>query len=130
MGHVTSLSNMEKEFILDIPNKPKTLTTEEPSVFQKTLVLNEEPATKETCLMRKTLKSCAFHQETLLMEKPLTLLVETEDYNEFDTELMTSKKKDKPEDPTIIEEVIALGNKRYLLLASPEATVYEWLKFC
>nr|CAD88195.1 cyclin B3 [Mus musculus] len=105
MGHVTSLSNMEKEFILDIPNKPKTLTTEEPSVFQKTLVLNEEPATKETCLMRKTLKSCAFHQETLLMEKPLTLLVETEDYNEFDTELMTSKKKDKPEDPTIIEEI-------------------------
>nr|Q810T2.2 RecName: Full=G2/mitotic-specific cyclin-B3 [Mus musculus]CAD88194.1 cyclin B3 [Mus musculus] len=126
MGHVTSLSNMEKEFILDIPNKPKTLTTEEPSVFQKTLVLNEEPATKETCLMRKTLKSCAFHQETLLMEKPLTLLVETEDYNEFDTELMTSKKKDKPEDPTIIEEMTDLKKsviRKVTLTSSP-----LWLK--
>ncbi|XP_028626687.1 G2/mitotic-specific cyclin-B3 [Grammomys surdaster] len=92
LGHVTSLSNVEKEFILDIPNKPKTLTTEEPSVFQKTLVLNEEPAT----------------EETLVMEKPQTLLEKTEDCNEFDTELMTSKRKDKPEEATIIEEMTDL----------------------
>ncbi|XP_031228901.1 G2/mitotic-specific cyclin-B3 [Mastomys coucha] len=99
MGCVTSLSNMEK---------PETLTIKEPPVFQKTLVLNEEPATKETCLMKKTLKSCAFHQETLLMEKPLTLLEKTEDYNEFDTEQMTSKRKDKPEEATIVEEMTDL----------------------
>lgn len=107
---------MEKEFILDIPNKPKTLTTEEPPVFQKTLVLNEQHATEETNLMRKTLKSCAFYQETFLMEKPQTLLEKTKDYKEFDSELMTSRRKDKPEEATIIEEVVALGIKRYLIL--------------
>ncbi|GAB1302810.1 G2/mitotic-specific cyclin-B3 [Apodemus speciosus] len=105
-GHVTSRSNMEKEFVLDIPNKPKTLTTEEPSVFQKTLVLNEEPATGETCLMKKTLESYAFHQEILLNESPLTLLEETEDCYDSDIELITSERKDEPEEATIIEEVI------------------------
>lgn len=64
------------------------------------------------------------------MEKLLILLVEIEDYNEFDIELMIFKKKDKFEDLIIIEEVIVLGNKRYLFLVLLEVIVYEWLKFC
>ncbi|XP_052027582.1 G2/mitotic-specific cyclin-B3 [Apodemus sylvaticus] len=100
MGRGTSVSNMEKEFVLDIPNKPNTLTTEEPAIFQKTLVLNDESDSGETCFMKRTLKSCAFHQETLLIE-PLTLLEETEDFNEFDSEeLMTSEEKEEPEEVT------------------------------
>ncbi|XP_036030425.1 G2/mitotic-specific cyclin-B3 [Onychomys torridus] len=107
-GLVTSLSNMERQFILDIPTKSKTLTTKEPSVFQKTLVFNEESATEETSLVKKTLQSCACHQETFLVEEPLTLLEETEDYNEFDIEPMTSKRKDKPKEADITEKMIDL----------------------
>ncbi|XP_034342047.1 G2/mitotic-specific cyclin-B3 [Arvicanthis niloticus] len=124
LGHVTTLSNMEKKFILDILNKPKIVTTDEPYVFQKTLVLNEKPATEETCLMKKTLKSCAFHQETLLMEKPLTLPEKTEDYNEFDTELVTSKRKDKPEEATIIEEMTDLKKPFIGKMTLTSSTLY------
>ncbi|XP_041502093.1 G2/mitotic-specific cyclin-B3 [Microtus oregoni] len=109
VGLVTSLSNVGKQFILDIPNKSKTLTTKEPSVFQKTLVLNKEPATKETRLLKKTLQSRACHQKTFLVEKPLILLEESEDYNEFDAEpMMTSKRKKKPEEADITEKMIDL----------------------
>ncbi|XP_050016928.1 G2/mitotic-specific cyclin-B3 [Alexandromys fortis] len=109
VGLVTSLSNVEKQFILDIPTKSKTLTTKEPSVFQKTLVLNKEPATEETRLLKKTLQSRACHQKTFLVEKPLILLDETEDYNEFDAEpMMTSKRKKKPEEADITEKMIDL----------------------
>ncbi|XP_013203745.1 G2/mitotic-specific cyclin-B3 [Microtus ochrogaster] len=109
VGPVTSLSNVEKQFILDIPTKSKTLTTKEPSVFQKTLVLNKEPATNETRLLKKTLQSRPCHQKTFLVEKPLILLEESEDYNEFDAEPMTtSKRKKKPEEADITEKMIDL----------------------
>ncbi|XP_003505848.1 G2/mitotic-specific cyclin-B3 [Cricetulus griseus] len=105
LGLVTSLSNTEKQFILDIPTNSKALTTEKPSVFEKTLVLNEEPTTEETSLMKKTLQRRAYHQETFLMEPPLMLLEETEVYDGLDTEPMTSEMMDEPEEAEIIEEV-------------------------
>ncbi|XP_057615595.1 G2/mitotic-specific cyclin-B3 [Chionomys nivalis] len=109
VGLVTSLSNVEKQFILDIPTKSKILTTQEPSVFQKTFVLNKEPATEETRLLKKTLQSRACHQKTFLVEKPLILLGETGDYNEFDAEPMTtSKRKKKPEEADITEKMTDL----------------------
>ncbi|XP_041910241.1 G2/mitotic-specific cyclin-B3 [Arvicola amphibius] len=108
VGLVTSLSNVEKQFILDIPTKSKTLTTKEPSVFQKTLVLNKEPVTEETRFLKKTLQSRACHQKTFLAEKPLILLEETEDYNEFDAEPMTTSKKN-PEEADITEKMIDLN---------------------
>ncbi|XP_059106579.1 G2/mitotic-specific cyclin-B3 isoform X1 [Peromyscus eremicus] len=121
-GLVTSLSNMERQFILDIPTKSKTLTTKEPSVFQKILVFNEESATEETSLMKKTLQSCACHQETFLMGEPLTLLEKTEDNNEFDIEPMTSKRKDKPKEADITEKMIDLKKpvtRKATLTSSP-----------
>lgn len=113
-GLVTSLSNMERQFILEIPTKPKTLTTKEPSVFQKTLVFNEESATEETSLMKKTLQSCACHQETFLVGEPLSSLEKTEDNNEFDIEPMTSEREDKPKEAGITEKVVSLGNHIFL----------------
>ncbi|KAL6092029.1 hypothetical protein STEG23_026832 [Scotinomys teguina] len=107
-GLLTSRSSMERQFILDIPTKSKTLTTKEPSVFQKTLVFNEESATEETSLTKKTLPSCAYNQETFLMEEPLALLEETEDYNEFDTEPMASQRKYTPEEADTMEKMIDL----------------------
>lgn len=138
VGLVTSLSNVEKQFILDIPTKSKTLTTKEPSVFQKTLVLNKEPATEETRLLKKTLQSRACHQKTFLVEKPLNLVEETEDYNEFDAEpMITSKREKKPEEADVTEKVVSLGNPIFFFFeinvfrnaASPEGIVWERLKF-
>lgn len=127
---------MEKQFILDIPTKSKTLTTKEPPVFQKTLFLNKEPATEETRLLKKTLQSHACHQKTFLVEKPLNLVEETEDYNEFDAEpMLTSKRKKKPEEADITEKVVSLGNPIFFEInifrnaASPEGIVWERLNF-
>uniref|UniRef100_A0A8C8U7Y1 Cyclin B3 n=1 Tax=Peromyscus maniculatus bairdii TaxID=230844 RepID=A0A8C8U7Y1_PERMB len=121
-GLVTSLSNMERQFILEIPTKPKTLTTKEPSVFQKTLVFNEESATEETSLMKKTLQSCACHQETFLVGEPLSSLEKTEDNNEFDIEPMTSEREDKPKEAGITEKVVDLKKpvtRKATLTSSP-----------
>ncbi|XP_005085206.1 G2/mitotic-specific cyclin-B3 [Mesocricetus auratus] len=103
---VTSVSNIEKQFIQDIPTKSKALTTEKPSVFQKTSVLNEKPATEETSLMKKTLKKRAYHRDKFLKEQPVTLLEETEVYDGLDTELMTSEMMDEPKEADTIKEMI------------------------
>ncbi|CAH6779990.1 G2/mitotic-specific cyclin-B3 [Phodopus roborovskii] len=98
VGLVTSLSNMEKQ--------SKALTTEKASVFQKTLVLNEETATEETRFMKKTSQRRAYHQETFQIEQSLTLMEETEVYDGLDIEPMALEMMDNPEEADAIEEMI------------------------
>ncbi|XP_008821811.1 G2/mitotic-specific cyclin-B3-like, partial [Nannospalax galili] len=100
----TLLSDTGKQLTVDISSKSKTPTTEAASSFKKALVLNEETATEETTHINKTLKTS--HGEMFLQKKPLTLLEETENYDEFDVEPMTFGKKYINEEAAIIEETM------------------------
>ncbi|XP_050997090.1 G2/mitotic-specific cyclin-B3 [Acomys russatus] len=124
LRNVTSLSNVEKQFVLAVPNKSETVTIEETSAIQKTL-LNEEPATEEACLKQKTLKSYECHQETFLMEKPLTLLGKTDDDNEFETELMASEGKEESEEAAVIEVMPDLKESVIGKVTLTSSSLYE-----
>nr|XP_012612407.1 G2/mitotic-specific cyclin-B3 isoform X1 [Microcebus murinus]XP_012612409.1 G2/mitotic-specific cyclin-B3 isoform X1 [Microcebus murinus] len=93
---------VEKPCTLEISTISKTPTTEGASLFKKPLILKEEPSTEETTSIKKSLilKKCIYHRKISQLEKPLTLLEETDTDIQCAIEPMTFRVKHKSEDIT------------------------------
>ncbi|XP_045394419.1 G2/mitotic-specific cyclin-B3 isoform X2 [Lemur catta] len=88
---------VEKPRTLEIPTISKTPTTEEASLMKKPIILEEEPPTTETISIKKSLKKYTYHKKVPQLEKPLTLLEETDEDTQFVVEPMTFRVKHNSE---------------------------------
>uniref|UniRef100_A0A2K6FB54 Cyclin B3 n=1 Tax=Propithecus coquereli TaxID=379532 RepID=A0A2K6FB54_PROCO len=95
-------SIMEKPRTLEISTISKTPTAKEASLFKKPLILKEEPPTEETTSIKKSsiLKKHIYCRKVSQLEKPLTLLEETDTDIQCDLEPVAFRLKHKSEDIT------------------------------
>ncbi|XP_042830953.1 G2/mitotic-specific cyclin-B3 [Panthera tigris] len=95
---------------VEISTISKTTTTEEASFFKKQIILEEEPSTEDTTLIKRSLslKKSTNQGEVSLMKKPPSLQEEADSSDEFAVELMNFGKKNKTEEEAITKGTLSL----------------------
>ncbi|VFV22040.1 g2 mitotic-specific cyclin-b3-like [Lynx pardinus] len=95
---------------VEISTISKTTTTEEASFFKKQIILEEEPSTEDTTLIKRSLslRKSTNQGEVSLMKKPPSLQEEADSSDEFAVELMNFGKKNKTEEEAITKGTLSL----------------------